>query len=73
MVDVGGYSLALRCDGQGAPTIVFENGAMPFADVFEGFRQQIAKTWRACSYDRAGTGKSESGSAHRDAAMIADD
>ena len=32
MVDVGGYRLALRCDGQGAParaapTVIFENGA----------------------------------------------
>lgn len=73
MIDVGGYRLALRCDGQGAPTVIFENGAMPFVDVFEGFRQQAAQRWRACSYDRAGTGKSEPGPAPRDAATIADE
>jgi hypothetical protein len=26
LVDVGGYRLHLRCEGQGSPTVVFENG-----------------------------------------------
>jgi pimeloyl-ACP methyl ester carboxylesterase len=72
-IDIGGYSLAIRCRGHGAPTVIFENGAMPFVDVFDDFRMLAGERWRACSYDRAGTGKSQPGPAPRDAATIADE
>lgn len=73
LVDAGGYALAIRCAGQGSPTVIFENGAMPFVDVFDDFRAKAGERWRACSYDRAGTGKSETGPSPRDAATIADE
>jgi pimeloyl-ACP methyl ester carboxylesterase len=71
MVDIGGYALEIRCSGQGAPTVVFESGALPFIDVFEDFKRTVSGEWRACSYDRAGTGKSEAGPEPRTAPAIA--
>jgi len=60
-VDVGGRTLNLYCSGTGSPTVIFEsNGGAP------GFRwarlqRAIAGTTRACWYDRAGLGWSDSG------------
>jgi pimeloyl-ACP methyl ester carboxylesterase len=71
MIDIGGYRLQIRCEGQGSPTVVFENGALPLLDIFEAFRALVAQERRACSYDRAGTGKSEAGPEPRDAQRIA--
>lgn len=71
-IDVGGYELEIRCEGDGPVTVVLENGASPFVDVFADFKPLVAaEGWRVCSYDRAGTGKSEPGPKPRDAAQIA--
>jgi pimeloyl-ACP methyl ester carboxylesterase len=70
-IDIGGFALEIRCRGSGSPTIVFETGALPFADVFGDLLKETAATWRACSYDRAGTGKSDAGATTRSAAVIA--
>lgn len=73
-VDVGGYSLEIRCEGAGPATIVLENGAMPLIDVFTDFKPLVtAEGWRVCSYDRAGTGKSDAGPKPRDATQIANE
>lgn len=71
MVDIGGYALEIRCLGQGAPTVLFETGALPFIDVFEDFKRTASGEWRVCSYDRAGTGRSEPGPEPRSALQIA--
>jgi pimeloyl-ACP methyl ester carboxylesterase len=74
MIDIGGYKLAIRCQGQGAPTVIFENGAFPVQDTFgDEMAADIARDHRVCTYDRAGTGKSEAGPATRDAKQISDE
>jgi pimeloyl-ACP methyl ester carboxylesterase len=74
MIDIGGYKLAIRCQGQGAPTVIFENGAFPVQDTFgDEMAADIARDHRVCTYDRAGTGKSEAGPAPRDAKQISDE
>lgn len=71
-IDVGGYELEIRCEGAGPVTVVLENGASPFVDVFTDFKPLVAaEGWRVCSYDRAGTGASDPGPKPRDAAQIA--
>ena len=53
--------LNVRCEGNGAPTVVLEAGAN--ADSTTWFRVQplIAKLTRVCAYDRAGYGFSDEG------------
>jgi pimeloyl-ACP methyl ester carboxylesterase len=71
MIDVGGYKLAIRCEGQGEPTVIFEAGALPTTDAFAEFLPEAALDHRVCSYDRAGVGKSEPGPNPRDGKQIA--
>jgi pimeloyl-ACP methyl ester carboxylesterase len=70
-IDIGGFALEIRCRGSGSPTVLFENGALPFVDVFGDLLSETAARWRACSYDRAGTGKSDAGPIPRSGAAIA--
>lgn len=53
--------------------MILENGALPFIDIFDEFKQQVSAEWRVCSYDRAGTGKSQAGTEPRTASTIADE
>jgi pimeloyl-ACP methyl ester carboxylesterase len=53
LVDIGGRRLHLNCTGQGSPTVVFENGGGAFSIDWALVQPAIAKTTRACSYDRA--------------------
>jgi pimeloyl-ACP methyl ester carboxylesterase len=74
MIDVGGHKLAIRCQGQAAPTVIFENGAFQLHDAFgDEMAAEIARDHRVCTYDRAGTGKSEPGPAPRDGKQISDE
>src|SRR5215469_18878690 len=61
LVDVGGYRLHLRCEGQGSPTVVLESGGGMTSNEWTLVQPDIAKFTRVCSYDRAGLGWSESG------------
>jgi pimeloyl-ACP methyl ester carboxylesterase len=60
-VDVGGYRLHLRCDGQGSPTVVLESGSGMTSNEWTLVQPEVAKFTRVCSYDRSGFGWSESG------------
>jgi pimeloyl-ACP methyl ester carboxylesterase len=60
-VDVGGYRLHLRCNGQGSPTVVLESGSGMSSNEWTLVQPEIAKFTRVCSYDRSGFGWSESG------------
>jgi pimeloyl-ACP methyl ester carboxylesterase len=71
MIDVEGHKMALRCQGQAAPTVVLETGAFPNVDAFEPIMPDIARDHRVCSYDRAGVGRSEPGPEPRDGKQIA--
>jgi pimeloyl-ACP methyl ester carboxylesterase len=61
LVDVGGYRLHLRCEGQGSPTVVLESGSGMTSNEWTLVQPEIAKFTRVCSYDRAGFGWSNSG------------
>jgi len=58
-VDVGGYRLALRCQGKGSPTVVLESGFDIGGSEWLLVQSRLAKTTRVCSYDRAGVGASD--------------
>jgi alpha/beta hydrolase fold len=59
-VDIGGYSLALSCRGEGSPTIVLEAGYDSSGlDTWADLLDPIAGISRVCTYDRAGTGVSD--------------
>jgi pimeloyl-ACP methyl ester carboxylesterase len=59
----GGRKLAIRCWGEGSPTIVLETGHPNPGGIqdFEGspFVAELVKRSRVCAYDRAGTGASD--------------
>ncbi len=67
LVDVGGYRRHLLCMGQGSPTVIFESGVADDSLTWSAVQPTIAKTTRACSYDRAGYGWSDPGPEPRDA------
>lgn len=76
LVDVGGYRLHLYCMGHnrdGRPTVILETGlggSATSAD-WAWVQPEVAKSTRACAYDRAGLGWSEPGREPRDAQHIA--
>ena len=60
MVDVGGYRLHIDCTGTGSPTVVIEAGLGDWSTAWGFVQTEVAKTTRVCTYDRAGSGWSES-------------
>lgn len=61
LVDIGGRRLHLHCIGSGAPTVIFESSFGQFALDWWLTQPEVAKTTRACAYDRAGLGWSDPG------------
>ncbi|HVJ19136.1 MAG TPA: alpha/beta hydrolase [Polyangiaceae bacterium] len=57
-VDVGGVGLFLDCRGEGSPTVLFESGLGLDGGVWDRAQTELARSSRACAYDRAGLGKS---------------
>src|SRR5215210_2327011 len=70
MVDVGGYSLHIRCVGQGSPTVLLDAGSGLFSAQWVRVQREVSDTTRVCAYDRAGMGWSEMGPDPRDARQI---
>jgi pimeloyl-ACP methyl ester carboxylesterase len=58
-IDVGGYRLAIRCQGKGSPTVVLESGFDTGGNAWFLVQPKAARTTRVCSYDRAGVGASD--------------
>ena len=74
LVDIGaGRHLNLRCEGSGSPTVIFESGAIADSMAWYKVQPTVAKSVRACAYDRAGYGFSDAGPLPRDVAASADD
>jgi len=74
LVDIGaGRHLNLRCEGSGSPTVIFESGAIADSMAWYKVQPTVAKSVRACAYDRAGYGFSDEGPLPRDIAASADD
>jgi pimeloyl-ACP methyl ester carboxylesterase len=68
LVDVGGYRLHINCIGTGSPTVIIEAGLGDWSTSWGLVQQEVAKTTRVCTYDRAGMGWSDPGPLPRDAA-----
>jgi pimeloyl-ACP methyl ester carboxylesterase len=58
-VSVGGFRLAISCQGSGTPTVVLESGSRSSSGAWMLLHPRVAKTTRVCSYDRAGLGYSD--------------
>jgi len=58
-IDVGGYRLAIRCQGKGSPTVILESGFDNGGNAWFLVQPKTARTTRVCSYDRAGLGASD--------------
>lgn len=71
LVDVGGHRLHIKCTGTGSPTVVIDAGQGDWSTSWGDVQQEVAKTTRICTYDRAGLGWSEPGPLPRDAAQFA--
>ena len=59
LIDVGGYRLAIRCIGEGSPTVVLETGLGAPSENWAPIQQEIAGLTRVCRFDRAGRAKSD--------------
>src|SRR3954471_2514502 len=73
MVSIGERALNLDCMGDGSPTIVFESGYGQPGYSWVLVQQEIAKTNRACWYDRAGNGWSDGAEGQRWSDSVATD
>ena len=66
MIAVDGHQMHIHCTGQGSPTIILDAGAYSFSTEWYWVQDQLEKTYRVCSYDRAGNGWSEAVPGPRD-------
>lgn len=76
MVDVGGYRLHLYCTGEskpGEPTMIVEAGSGSVGLMWALVQDEVAKSARICTYDRAGLGWSETSPKPRTADVITDE
>jgi pimeloyl-ACP methyl ester carboxylesterase len=69
-IDVGGYKLNVRCEGEGAPTVVLDAGAGDTLETWDWVVPEVKRFARVCAYDRAGLGKSDRGPTPRTSARI---
>lgn len=69
-IDVGGFRLNLRCEGEGSPVVVFDSGAGDTLATWDWVVPGLKKLTRTCAYDRAGLGKSDRGPAPRTSERI---
>jgi pimeloyl-ACP methyl ester carboxylesterase len=60
-VDIGGRSLNIHCVGEGQPTVVFVSGRTAPGYVWTPTQRGVSAFTRACWYDRADLGWSDSG------------
>ena len=74
LVDIGGgRRLNLHCIGSGTPTVVFDAGLANWSQIWGLVQPAVAKTTRACAYDRAGLGFSDPSMRAGNSANIVDD
>jgi pimeloyl-ACP methyl ester carboxylesterase len=71
MIDVGGYKLHINCKGEGSPTVITENGLGGSSPDWSLVQPIVGENTRICSYDRAGSGWSDTGPAPRTSQQIA--
>ncbi len=71
LVSVDGRQMHIRCVGEGSPTVIFESGLGGWSDHWSQVQPAVGKFTRACSYDHAGLGWSESSAQPRTQEQIA--
>jgi len=69
-IDVGGFRLNLRCEGEGSPVVVLDAGAGDTLETWDWVLPDVKKFTRVCAYDRAGLGKSDRGPGPRTSERI---
>jgi pimeloyl-ACP methyl ester carboxylesterase len=57
--DIGGRKLYIECVGSGSPTVVFDAGQGAPGAALARLQSELAKDHLACTYDRAGQGRSD--------------
>lgn len=70
LVDAGGHKLHLNVQGNGSPTVIFENGSQDFSFIWSLVQPEVAKFTQTVSYDRAGYAWSEPGPMPRTSRQI---
>ena len=70
---VGDHRLHLYCTGEGSPTVILEAGAGSPGLLWTFVQEEIEKSTRVCSYDRAGYGWSEPASGPQLPQQVASD
>ncbi|MEP6658808.1 MAG: alpha/beta hydrolase [Acidimicrobiales bacterium] len=73
MIDVGGHTLHVVCQGTGSPTVLVEMGAGQSVSTWSAIQPTLADSYRTCVYERAGSGVSEPGPLPRTAQRVADE
>ena len=73
LIDIGGFRLHLDCAGREAPTVVFDAALAGSSISWIYVQPAVAEFTRACAYDRAGFGQSDSGPMPRTAGRLADE
>lgn len=73
LVDIGGRRLNLFCMGKGEITVLFDAGGSDWSVIWALVQPAVARNARACTYDRAGLGYSDSDPGPRTPFAIADD
>jgi pimeloyl-ACP methyl ester carboxylesterase len=74
LVDIGGRKIHVDCRGQGSPTVIFESGLGSGGSLdWSLVHDEIARTTRACAYDRAGIMWSDPKSTPQDGVAVARD
>ena len=73
LIAVGDHQLHIHCVGQGTPTVVLEAAAAGMSVGWWWVQDDLAKTTRVCSYDRAGLGWSEAGDGGYRAGRVPDE
>ena len=73
-VDIGGRAINIDCAGTGSPTVIFEAGGGGRGGYgWKTVQSGVAKFAKACWYDRAGEGWSDSAPSARNSSMVAND
>src|ERR1044071_6721121 len=72
-IDVGGHRLNMYCSGSGSPPVIFESGFGQPGYYWTLVQPRVARTHRACWYDRAGLGWSDEVHGNRYSDSIASD
>ncbi len=70
LIDIGDRQLHIHCTGTGTPVVVLEAPAAGLSAAWGWVQPAVSMTTRVCSYDRAGLGWSELGTAELAAADV---